>query len=303
MSCTRLFSLLFAGALCATATAAPVWVPTNYGNGADAEVRESAFDQNRGSSTEIASRIKNAAPAGDGADGSDRNSLIYVKIDLTDHIMPDDGKTAFRMTYRNSNLNSSRVADYITPNSNFRTGLAFYGLDTTLTWDESTITYANAPGIDFPGDANIGTRDLNSSLTFLGTQTFEPMGTQNHLPIGGALTFASANLDTYVSNAIAGGATEVTIVAHTLHDGSPFFAQFNNWINFNYLFNPKEQVTLNGDSYDAGDGNGNIGNLFGTDNSTGAFSPSLLLVQVPEPTTAVLSLVALAGFAGARRRS
>ncbi|MEQ8848929.1 PEP-CTERM sorting domain-containing protein [Botrimarina sp.] len=303
MSCTRLFSLFMAGAICASASAAPIWVPTNFGAGADAEVRESNFSQNRGGSTEIASRIADNFPAGDGNDGSDRNSLIYVKIDLSETVAVPAGGSAFRMTYRNNNLNQSRIQDYITPNSGFRTGMAFYGLAPGQTWDESTITYANAPGIDFPGDGNIGTRDLNSDLTFLGTATFPDIGTQNHLPIGGSLEFRSVNLDNFIQAALDAGEDEVTIVSHVAHDSSAFFKQFNNWINFNYLFNPKEQTTLNGDNYDPGDGSGNIGNLFGTDNSMGQFSPALLLEQIPEPTTAVLSLVGLAGVAAARRRS
>lgn len=306
MSCTRLFSLLLAGAFCAPAMSAAIWVPTNYGNGADAEVRESNPTQNRGTSTEIASRIKNAVPSGDPADGNDRNSLIYVKIDLTNAEMPADGKTAFRMTYRNNNLNVSRTTDYITPNSALRTGLAIYGLADGITWDEGTITYANAPGINFPGDANVGTRDLNGDLSFLGTVTFPEHGNQNWLPVGGELVFESPNLDAFVANKIANGETEVTLVAHTLHDASPFFSQFNNWINFNYLFNPKEQVTLNNDpnwDSDTTDPNNPTGSPWsGADNSTGAFSPSLLLVQVPEPTAAVLGLIAAAGLAGARRR-
>ncbi len=305
MSCTRLFSLLLAGAFCAPALSASVWVPTNYGNGADAEVKEEDPFLNRGSSIEIASRISDKAAAGTPEDAGDRNALIYVRIDLTGYQMPDDGKTAFRMTYGNNNLVSSRIADYITPNSNFRTGMAYYGLSTSApSWDESTINYATAPGINFPGDSNVGTRDLNlTTLKFLGTQTFEAIGTQNHLPIGGALDFVSPNLDKFVSDAIAAGKTEVTLVAHTLHDSSTFFKQFNNWINFNYIFNPKEQTTLKGDNYNAGDGLGNIGNKFGTDNSTGAFSPSLLLkASVPEPTSAVLGALAVAAMTGIRRR-
>ena len=69
---------------------------------------------------------------------------------------------------------------------------------------------------------------------------------------------------------------------------------FNTWINLNYLFNPKEQTTLNTDTYDP-DGNGSVGNLFGTDNSTGAFSPQILVI--PEPAGAALvGLIALAGL-------
>ncbi|QDV74419.1 hypothetical protein [Botrimarina mediterranea] len=313
MRCTRLFSLFLAGAFCAPALSASIWVPTNYGNGADAEVRESAPTQNRGTSTEIASRIKNTAPQGDPGDGGDRNSLIYVKIDLTNAQMPGDGKTAFRMTYRNNNMTSARVMDLQTPNPALRTGMAFYGLASGQTWDESTITYANAPGINFPGDANVGTRDLNSDLTFLGTKSFSDVGDaglgiagSNWNPVGGEFKFESAALDAFVQAAIDNGDSEVTIVSHVLHSGDPVFSYLTQWINFNYLFNPKEQVTLNADpNFDADvlDANNALGSPWSSaDNSTGAFSPALLLVQVPEPTAALLCLGALAGLAGARRR-
>jgi hypothetical protein len=299
MSCRHLLSTLLATALIAPVAHGGFFTPTNYGTGADAEVRESAPTSNRGTSTEIASRIANNFIAGNPSDGNDRNSSIYVKIDLTDRQMPSDGHTAFRMTYRNNNINGSRIQDTVTPNPAIRTGMAIYGLNNAAlgNWDESTITYLNAPGITFDGD--VGTKDFNSDLTFLGTADFPAIGTQNHLPIGASLTFASASLDNFVSNAIAGGQSSVTLVATTVHGGD---APFGNWLNFNYLFNPKEQVTLNGDNYDAGDGNGNVGNITSTDNSTGDFSPALLLA-IPEPGTISLSLLSLAVLGASRRRS
>lgn len=314
MRCTRLFSLFLAGAFCAPALSASMWVPTNYGNGADAEVREAFFSNNYGASTELASRIRNLVPSGDPADGNDRNSLMYTRFDLTGYEMPDSGDSAFRLTYRNTNLNASRVQDTVTPNSNFRTGLAIYALKTTAAgqdWVESGvggITYATAPGINFPGDANIGTRDLTSDLQFLGTVSFPEMGTQNQLPVGGELVFTSNNLDTFLANAIADGAPTVTLVSHVIHDGSPFFQTFfPNWMNFNYLFNPKEQLTLtNHPGYDSDTTNPSnpLGSPWsGASNANGEFSPSLLLkLTIPEPTSAVLCLGALAGLAGVRRR-
>jgi hypothetical protein len=177
------------------------------------------------------------------------------------------------MTYRNNNLNGSRIQDTSTPNPDIRTGLAIYGLNNNsiANWDETTITYLNAPGITFDGD--VGTVDLNSDLTFLGTVAFPLIGTQNHLPIGGELRFCSADLDVFVKNALDSDYTSVTLVAVLIHSGG---APFGNWLNFNYLFNPKEQATLNGDNYDP-DGQGNIGNLTSTDNSTGDFSPALAI--------------------------
>ena len=265
------------------------WIPTNKGIGADAEVREFAPTTNLGASTEIASRVRNDFIAGNASDGSDRNSAIYTKFDLSDVELPSDLHTAFRMSYRNNNLNGSRIQDTVTPNPEIRTGLAVYGLDSQITWAENTITYLNAPGITFDGD--VGTRDFNSDLIFLGTVAFPEIGLQNHLPIGGFLELRSADLDQFVSVALAGGATEVTLVSTMIHGGD---APFGNWINFNYLFNPKEKTTLNGDNY-APDGVTDMGNLFGTDNSTGAFSPQLLIV--PEPAGVMLLTFALASLA------
>ncbi len=250
MRCSQLIAALFTAALIAPA-ARGNWIPTNFGVGADAEVRESAPTTNRGSNTELGSRVQNNFTLGSPSDGNDRNSAIYTKFDLTAVLLPPTGETAFRMSYRNNSFVGSRIQDIVTPNPAIRTGIAVYGLNNAAlgNWDESTITYLNAPGIRFDGD--VGTKDFNSDLTLLGTVAFPEIGTQNHLPIGGFLEFRSAKLDTFVGNALASGATSVTLVTTMIHGGDTPFAQ---WINFNYLFNPKEQTTLNSDNYNAGDG-------------------------------------------------
>lgn len=126
------------------------WIPTNFGVGADSEVRESNPTQNRGTSTELGTRIRNDFIAGGQDDGNDRNSVIYTKFDLTGAFHPVNLTAAFRMTYRNNNLTGNRIQDTVTPNPSIRTGLAVYGLNPTLgSWSESLITYINAPGITF----------------------------------------------------------------------------------------------------------------------------------------------------------
>ena len=290
-------------ALLAVPAADAAWVPTYFGNGADAEVRESNPTQNRGVSTEIASRVRNGFPLGDANDGSDRNSAIYTKFDLSGTLIPDQFVTAFRMTYRNNNLNGTRIQDSITPNPAVRTGLAVYGLNPALDWSEDTINYLNAPGITFDGD--VGTKDFNSDLTFLGTVLFPAIGTQNWLPVGQALIFQSANLDQFVADAVTGGATQVTLVSTVIHGAD---TPFSTWLNFNYLFNPKEQTTLNSDTnYDAdiNDPGNPLGSPFsGADNSTGLFSPALLIqsTAVPVPGVLWLELVAVGGLGLWRRR-
>lgn len=298
----KTLSLGLAVMLVASTAYGGFWTPTNYGIGADAEVRESAPVQNRGTSTEIASRVRNDFVLGDPSDGNDRNSSIYVKIDLTNRVMPADGKTAFRMTYRNNNLNGSRIQDTVTPDPNVRTGMAIYGLTnySLAGWDEATITYLTAPGITFDGD--VGTKDFNSDLTFLGVAQFPAIGTQNWLPVGGELLFQSAGLDNFVSNALTAGQTSVTLVATTLHGGD---APFSNWRNFNYLFNPKDQTTLNNDpNYDADttDPNNPTGSPWsGASNANGEFSPALWLA-IPEPTSVALMGLAATTMLLSRRR-
>lgn len=310
MRCSHLLTALFAAALFAPAAHGDMWVPTNYGIGADAEVRESNPTQNRGDSTEIASRVRNDFISGNANDGSDRNSAIYVRIDLTDRLLPADGHTAFRMMYRNNNLRGSRIQDTVTPNPNIRTGMAIYGLTNTAlgNWNEvetslgagDGITYLTAPGISFDGD--VGTKDFNSDLQYLGTVEFPEIGTQNWLPVGGSLVFSSASLDNFVGNAIGAGESSVTLVATVIHGGD---APFNDWINFNYLFNPKDQTTLNSDpNYDFAidDDNNPLGSPWsGADNSFGGFSPALWL-RVPEPSSLTLVLVLTACVVGIRTR-
>jgi hypothetical protein len=54
------------------------WIPTNVGNGADAEVRDHQPTTNFGASTELASRIVDNFPTG-ASDGNDRCSAIYTR--------------------------------------------------------------------------------------------------------------------------------------------------------------------------------------------------------------------------------
>ena len=142
--------------------------------------------------------------------------------------------------------------------------------------------HTQSPGITFDGD--VGTKDFNSDLTFLGTVLFPAIGTQNWLPVGQALIFQSANLDQFVADAVTGGATQVTLVSTVIHGAD---TPFSTWLNFNYLFNPKEQTTLNSDpNYDAdiNDPGNPLGSPFsGADNSTGLFSPALLIQSTAVP--------------------
>ena len=300
-------------------TVRAVIIPTSFGVGADAEVREEAPTTNRGSSNEIASRIVDTFPTGHANDGNDRMSLIYLKFDITGQGPLGTKKTAVRLTYRNTNLSPNRISDTETPDPAFRTGMAFYGLHPDHAgnnWTEGGITYLNAPGL--APDFNNGTKDhdfidpdgagpLVAPLIPLGVKLFPAIGTQNRLPVGGEFLFQSPALDALVSSALAKGKTTVTIVTNAVHDGK---VPISAWKNFNYLFNPKEMTTLTVDTgYDSDTTNPSnpVGSPWsGASNATDAngfspFSPQLLIV--PEPTTATMLGLAALGFAFVRRRA
>jgi hypothetical protein len=245
---------------------------------------------------------------------------MYLKFDITGQTALPNQTASVRMTYRNTNLTPNRVHDTTPPGNNmdFRTGIAFYGLDRDdpgNNWSESTITYLTAPGMSGGGDFNNGTKDLDfvdpdgagplrAPLTALGVEIFPVVAPQNRLPVGGALLFSSDALNNFITQSLNAGKTTVTIVAAVVHDGK---VPVNDWKNFNYLFNPKEQVTLTTDTaYDADttDPNNALGSPWSAaSNATDAngfspFSPQLILV--PEPSS--LALIGLAAIAGACQR-
>jgi len=316
-------SLALAAAGAWAPAAKAVIIATSKGVGADAEVRDHQPTTNFGASTELATRIVDNFPLGHANDGSDRFSAMYMKFDITGQTaLPAQG-TSVRMTYRNTNLTTNRVHDTTPPGNNidFRTGIAFYGLDRDdpgNAWSEATITYLTAPGLASGGDFNNGTKDLDfvdpdgagplrAPLTPLGVKQFPAVPPQNRLPVGGELLFSSDALNTFVTQSLNAGKPTVTIVACIVHDGK---IPINDWKNFNYLFNPKEQTTLNTDTgYDADttDPNNPLGSPWsGASNATDAngfspFSPQLILV--PEPSgLMLLGLVAAAASLVRRRR-
>jgi len=311
----------------AIADAATCRIPTNLGNGADAEIRESNPTQRRGNNGEIASRIKDeidaATEAITGAT-SDRSSMFYTRID-TSQMALSEVQTAtdvmLQLTYRNNNLSQGRVEQTIDPDGTpgtgdevtKRAGLNYWALNLGHNgngWiedegDPNGISYSNAPGL--APDDNIGTIDIDpNQMTFLGQQDLPDVDPQNWHPVGGELNFSSAALTQFVQDAKSAGQDDITFAVSVSHDGDP---DFNNLINFNYLFNPKDMVTLNDDpNYDPDttDGVDAPGSPFsGADNSAGAFSPALIVTGpdvIPEPTTAVLFGLGAMGMTLIRRR-
>lgn len=150
-------------ALTISESADAVVIATSNGLGADAEVRDHQPTTNFGASTELGTRIIDNFPLGDANDGNDRFSATHLKFDITGRGSLPNPTAAIRLTYRSPNLALNRIHDTTPPgnNADYRTGIAFYGLDRDhagSNWSESTITYANAPGLANGGDFDNGTR-------------------------------------------------------------------------------------------------------------------------------------------------
>ena len=286
-------------------TVGAVVITTNVGLGADAEVRESFPDQNRGASTELATRVLDGfLPGGvpDNDSTNDHNSVMFLQFDLTG-LQPGDAAGAIlRLTYRNTNLTEPRVTDTDGADTDYgQNGLQYYGIGGAM-FDEATITYNNAPGMT--PDRDVGTKDFNASAVLLGEVDFPTVGPAGHLPVGGALDFMGAGLDAFLEQEILGNAFSVAVIAAVHRNlgltSNPNFTKTGDepadWINFNYLFNPKEQTTLNADPTSP---------FSEADNSDGTFSPQLILgaADVPAPGTWTLLALGVALVGGWRRRS
>ncbi len=269
-------------------------ITTAHG-GADAELRESGPTTNRGDNSEIASRV-----------ASNRNSCIYLKFDvstITAADLADD--ITVRTTYRNNNLVESR---FYNPEFGY-TGWDYFVLDPTMegaNWDEMTITPENAPGYTYDGlyetkgqytvDPFEGAV-LNDGLTYLGQQLYSSagmVGTTSHLPVGGAFDFTLGAGSALHDAIIAAQATDhkmLTIIMGIAHDYVEGETP-SQWVNFNYLFNPKEMTTLNSDPDSPWSGMANDAS------NDYFFSPTLL--HIPEPATMVL--LGLGGLLLGRKR-
>lgn len=257
-------------------------ITTNMG-GADCEMREESPDSNRGSSTEIASRVSAKSLGA----SYDHQSLIYLKFNVSSVTEADLMKDIIvRTTIRNTNLAPGRYKDTVEPIGP-NTGWDYYVLDPTTPgadWNESTITPNTAPGLYIDGDYTtkpiydfLG--ELNPELTYLGQRLYDDEYlVSGHLAVGAPFDFV-LSAGSALHQAIAKSLQEtdhktVTVVMYIAHNADNDNAQ---WINFNYLFNPKEMLVLNSDPASP---------WGGMSNANGEFSPSLIFV--PEPATLVL---------------
>lgn len=280
-----------ATALVAARAEAARYDTLNTAGGADLELRESQPTTNRGDSTEIASRI---------AAGS-RNSVIYLKFGVSD-ISPVElaNEITIQTTYRNTNLSPGRIED---ASGGPNTGFDYYvgdPLDAAADWGELTATpIANAPvGYVFDGDFNTKATGTPSSpspgLTYLGTKAFDSaqlVGASLHMPVGGPFEItlpAGSPLHTAIATAQGTSHETVTVAMAVAHEAD---TTNSTWINFNYLFNPKDQDPLNADADSP---------FSEAANDLGQFAPAL--ITVPEPTSiALIGLCGVTLLAGRRR--
>jgi hypothetical protein len=242
--------------------------------------------------------------------------------------LPADDTNPEFVTYKND------------PTNYVRAKFNVYGLTNLATpnynWSESAITWYNAPGIT-PDSANTPLQDpgkynFNSDLALLGSFVLPdppppaPPATGSgspYLHVGQAVDFVDTldgPMHQLIQNAKNAGLGYVTLVVAFGLDGfqnaTGETAQTtpNNFLNFNYLFNPKEQdadgatagLQLALDpSYDPDGPNGPLlpgpGPYSGANNDNGQFSPTLML-YVPEPASVILLALGSLALAGRTRR-
>jgi hypothetical protein len=293
--------------------------------GADAEVREAAPTTPRGEMNELGMRI--AATA--------HNGHVYMKFGVQDVTASDLAHPiTMRTTWALSNMAANRIfdiADLVAGDFQDRQRASFdyYVLNPNhgkANWDEATLIYGTTPATWAPGltfDGNFETKDLlvnasgapvdSGNLTYLGNNVVRSLyrtGTdaaslviENRLPIGENfdMTFAPGSpLHEAIVAAQATGHQTVTLVT-TLHFDTA--SANNGWLNFNYVWNPKERNPLNTDTaYDSNtqDPNNPTGAPLGGSANTAEnpFAPRLIFV--PEPASLVL--FGLCGMAGLLRR-
>lgn len=341
-------------------------VITTNQNGADAEVREEDINAdlftglpagtNRGANNELATRIIDTA-----GNSGDRTSAMYMKFDITGvtQSVLDNNAVRLRLHVRtNGNIRESERSFPVVGNTNNDPPTQFsnfnvYGLNNFALsgWAENTITWYNAPGItpdcmdENSCDNDPGKYNFNSDMTLLGNFRLQQVFPQNALPTGEAVDYVDTNgaLKALIQLAKNAGQTHITLAVAlgingvSTTNGGPTAPAF---INRNYVFTPKEMITMTNDTaYDADGGGVNgpnppggspfscqsatvcpgMGNIYnpmtGVGNKNngynsndpndlvyGRFSPKLIFA-VPEPgSVTLLVLASIGGLAASGRR-
>jgi hypothetical protein len=247
------------------------------------------------------------------------------------------GRNPYYGTLPADDTNPEFVAFVNNPASYTRALFDVYGLTNfshpNYDWAENQITWYNAPGIT-PDSATTPLQDpgkynFNTDVQLLGTFQLPDapppappaMGSGSpYLAVGQAVDFTDPNglLHDLIRNAKNNGQDFLTLAVafalngHQNATGETIQTTPNDYLNFNFLFNPKEQdadtalagIQLQNDpNYDPDGPSGPLpagpGPFSGANNDNGQFSPSLIL-RVPEPTSALLfaagALAAIATF-------
>lgn len=286
--------------------------------GADAEVREAAPTTPRGAMIELGMREATA-----------HNGHVYMKFGVQGVNAANlNHPITVRTTWALTNLNNARIEDENdqvsatfadTPNVLFD----YYVLDPNnakANWNEATMIYGpgpqGAPALAF--DGNFATDDLligPGNLTYLATNELRSLARngngpgsvpiENRIPVGEAfdLTFAPGSaLHLAIVAAKATGHKTLTLVSTLQHDfNTPGISP--DWINHNYVWNPKEKTPLTTDTgYDSDTtdpNNPTVGpNSAAVNSQANPFAPQLIMI--PEPSSLVL--VGLCGLSVLARR-
>ncbi len=306
-------SLMVAG-LAAPAEASTIVIPTNFGNGADAEVRESESFSNpdgraRGHEEELATRVfvNNNSPF---PTGNERNSVMFLRFDISQLTLQDIENATDAYVRLHVNTTSWNQSRSVSPDTGVRAGFSMMALRPGASgqdWQEGNdstagdMAYHTAPGLVY--DANMRTKDYyGPDLQFM-TATPAPDVGVGSLPVGYALDF-NHNVDNpeddrilqFLADAISAGNTTVTFLIGATQDGSPLLSG-SSITNFNYVFASKEVQALRSQLSGVGPDNG-PSPWSGASNANGEFSPKLVIV--PEPAS--LTLLGLGGLGLLRRR-
>jgi hypothetical protein len=268
------FASTAAAWLLAPSLASAVIIKTNAGAGADARITENVATvpgptgaASGGSGTAGTIDVRSNGNAGGNAD---KNEIGLLRFDLTPAQLggnrADIASAALKLVYARNGPHSS--------------SFDIYGVLPTITgednWDESTISFNNAPGMTFDGDTS--TRGINAAdTTLLGSVSFTSLSKPATVAAidsdSGVITFSNAALVSFLQQADS-------------DDMVSFIITVTNEGNTQFRLGTKEATSLESTSP--------VG-------VAGDFA-ARLVVEVPEPASLMLVGAGAALLLAGRRR-